>query len=303
MTRTWNGREWQDYCILLLQKRYATTNPHNLQLVPDRHQGDLGIEAFSHDGAAFQCYAAEEPLTVEGCYEKQRDKLTADLGKLQTKQDAMGKMLGQVVLERYVYLVHRHDSRHLITHATVKAAEVIAWKLPFISSNFRVVVETDADYAIERESLHALPDQLLEPPQISEEDRATWAADHSDLRGTASTKIFKVQKSQGAVDGVVDALTQQYLKGENALEKLRAINPEVHRGIIATRAHREEILALEFPPGLNDSQAKLASIARDFESSLLRDYPVLSESMAKILAWSAVADWLMRCPLDFEAVS
>ena len=63
MSAVWHGRDWEEYCISLLQKRYSAKNTHALQLVPARHQGDLGLEAFSHDGFGYQCYAAEEPLS------------------------------------------------------------------------------------------------------------------------------------------------------------------------------------------------------------------------------------------------
>ncbi|WP_190264635.1 hypothetical protein [Glutamicibacter nicotianae] len=303
MTRSWNGTEWQEYCILLLQKRYATKNSHNLQLVPDRHNGDLGIEAFSLDGVAYQCYAAEEPLAVDACFAKQRDKLTVDLGKLNTYKKEMHKMLGSVVLRRYVFLVHRHDSRQLIRHASKKSAEVVEWKLPFIDPDFRIVVETDNDYAIERESLHAIPPPLIDPPELTDGDQKTWVAGNQDLRQTAYTKLEKIQTSRGAIDGVLEALTKQYLLGENTLERLRAVSPEAYRGIISSRAQKEDLLALEYPPGLDDSRGKLAEIAKEFSESLSREYPILGDSTAKTLAWAAVADWLMRCPLDFEKVS
>lgn len=303
VARSWQGRDWEEYCMLLLQKRFSVTNPHNLQLVPDRHKGDLGIEAFSLDGAAYQCYAAEEPLTVDGCYKKQSKKLTTDLGKLSTYKKEMGEMLGAVSLQRYVFLVHRHDSRLLIKHATHKAAEVVDWGLPFIDPSFRIVIETDNDYAVEREAIHALPAPLLEAEDVSDGDRESWAAGNEDLRQTAYSKLKKIQTSSGTIDVVVETLTKQYLKGENALERLRAISPEAHSGIIASRAQREELLALEYPPGFKDTQGKMGEISKEFAKSLLQDFPILNDSMATMLAWSAVADWLMRCPLDFEDAS
>src|SRR5699024_8203895 len=197
------------------------SNPHNLQLVPDRHQGDLGIEVFSLDGAAYQCYAAEEPLTVDGCYQKQRDKLTTDLGKLKTYKKEMGEMLGTVSIQRYVFLVHRHDSRLLIKHASSKASEVVRWDLPFIDPGFRIVIETEADYAVEREAVQAMPAPLKELGEVTETDQKNWTAGNNDLRQTAFSKLKKIHTSDGTIDGVLDALPKQYLKGENALERLR----------------------------------------------------------------------------------
>ncbi|UCR89932.1 hypothetical protein [Mycetocola spongiae] len=299
MTGEWNGREWQDYCVLLLQKRYAMLNAHSLQLVPDRHQGDLGIEAFAHDGIAYQCYAAEEPLSVNERYEKQRGKLTADLGKLLSNQALLATMLGSISIHRYVFIVHRHDSRKLIAHAATKAAEVRGWGLSFISDEFSIVVETADDYAVERTAIHAIPAPLIQTPVIAGGVKDEWSAQNQDLRSTARRKLSKVTSSSSKRERVLESLTSQYLQGENTLDRLRAVVPEVHRGILSTKAHREDLLVLEYLTGQDTSQAKLAEIAKDFSVLLREDYPVLTEQIATTLAWSAVADWLMRCPLDF----
>jgi hypothetical protein len=144
--------------MLLLQKRYTAHNPHALQLVPDRTHGDLGLEAFSHDGSAYQCYAAEEPTGA--CYEKQRDKLTRDLGKLQSNSAQLKVMLGTVKFRTYVFMVHRSDDRLLIDHASTKTAEVLGWALDFIDPSFSIVVETLDSHIAEQKLIHALPAQL-----------------------------------------------------------------------------------------------------------------------------------------------
>lgn len=300
MSAAWQGRDWQNYCVLLLQKRYAAHNSHSLQLVPDRHQGDLGLEAFSHDGFVYQCYAAEEPLTVAGCYEKQRDKLTTDLKKLRDREKEVASLLGSIVVHRYVFMVHRHDSRMLISHAHSKAADVRSWDLSFVDKDFSIVVETDDDYASEREAVHALPKEIIESTKPTEADQAAWGTDNVDLHGTVLKKLDRVTKSNSTRDQVMAALISQYLQGENALERLKHVVPETHRGLLAAKAHREELLVLEHPPETNGSHGALAVIARELADSLQSDFPTLTKKLAETLAWSAVADWLMRCPLDFE---
>lgn len=300
MTAVWHGRDWQEYCVLLLQKRYAAQNSHSLQLVPDRHQGDLGIEAFSHDGFAYQCYAADEPCSVNELYEKQRNKLTEDLGKLRTKQADLTTLFGTIRIKRYVFMVHRHDSRKLIAHANAKAQEVLGWGLPFIASPFSIVIETDDDYAIERTAVHAIPQPLVGELDLTTQERATWATQNQGLRGTALAKLSRLDPSTATQERVLEALTGQYLQGENALDRLRTLVPEVHRGVLSAKAAQEELLVLEYPPEQNTTQAKLQEIAKDFTAKLRNDFPVLNAQLATTLAWSAVADWLMRCPLDFE---
>lgn len=300
MNAVWHGRDWEEYCISLLQKRYAAKNAHTLQLVPARHQGDLGLEAFSHDGYGYQCYAAEEPLSTADLYEKQRTKLTTDLTKLRDRSDEVSALLGPVILHRYVFLVHRHDSRHLISHGHTKAADVVSWNLPFIDDSFSIVIETADDYANERREIHAIPSPIIQQVDLSTDERDLWEASNQTLQQTALNKLARISSSKETQNLVLDALINQYLRGENALNKLRTIAPEVHRGILSARGHREALLVLDYPPDQNQSQAKLSDIARDLAASLIQDFPVIDAQTAETIAWSAVADWLMRCPLDFR---
>jgi hypothetical protein len=94
--------------------------------VPDRDKGDYGIEAFARDGCAFQCYAAEEPLTVQQLYAKQRAKMARDLKKLVDNRSGLMAILGSVRIRRWLFLVPRHDSKELVAHAARKEAELRA---------------------------------------------------------------------------------------------------------------------------------------------------------------------------------
>ena len=287
----------------LLQKRYATQNAHALQLVPDQHQGDLGLEAFSHNGYAYQCYAAEEPLSTAQLYDKQRDKLTTDLGKLRDRSREVSSLLGPVIIHRYVFMVHRNASRHLIAHGHSKADDVRSWNLPFVHDSFSIVIETAADYAVEREAIHALPSPVIEAEDLTEDFTRTWQGSNPTLQGRALGKLSRVTGNSETQNAVLDALTQQYLIGENALERLKEITPETHRAILRARAHRERLLVLEHPASQNRSHETLSVIAGKLTETLSRDFPTLSTQMAEVFAWATVADWLMRCPLDFGAIN
>ena len=59
-----DGNEWQQLICRLLIHRYGL----QFEMVPDGHGGDLGIEGFSRDGCAYQCYAPDEPISVAERY-------------------------------------------------------------------------------------------------------------------------------------------------------------------------------------------------------------------------------------------
>ena len=100
--RLWSGDEWQSWCVDLIRRTYGA---NQVQPVPARHGGDLGIEAFTHNGHVFQCYVAQEPLTTKDRYESQRDKLTMDLAKLESKMAEFQRLLGHVRIGCHFFLV------------------------------------------------------------------------------------------------------------------------------------------------------------------------------------------------------
>ena len=287
----------------LLQKRYSIQSPHSFQLVPDRHMGDLGMEAYSHDGYVYQCYVAEDPLSVQQRYEKQRDKLTRDLKKLHDKRVAIKNMLGSVVIRKYIFLIHKFDSRLLLEHAATKATEVVEWGLEFVDPNFAIIVETLENYAAEAGSLNALPPALVEVEDIQSESVSDWAGSNNSLSSTADVKLRKIILTDGLREATMGALLKQYLEGGNALEKLKATSPDAYQNVLKTKAQKEGLLVLEHPPAQSGSNTDLVKIADELQSELQASNVLLGPALAKDLAWATVADWLMRCPLDFGSAS
>lgn len=296
VSRSWTGTEWQDYCIELLWHEYGA---QNFQEMPDRHNGDRGIEGFSRDGCAFQCYAAEEPKGTKELYEEQRDKLTEDLNKLRKNAKDLTKMLGDVVIRRYMFMVHRHESVKLIEHASTKAAEVRGWGLSFVHSHMQIQVVTDDAYPRARDRLASLPVQVvpLEPP--TSEEVAVWTGSNSALVQTMEAKLDKLSLRPDVRRNYVDQLLGMYLEGENALQRLRDKSPSEWSAVTTTRARKERVLKLEHPPSPVPSPADVSDISEALKRELTTASPALGEPLAASLAWSAVGEWLLRCPLDF----
>jgi hypothetical protein len=296
----WDGRQWQDYCLRLLRVRHAN---HQLQEVPDRHKGDLGIEAFTHEGTLYQCYAAQEPLSVQDRYEKQRDKLTEDIGKLKSNELELARLLGQVRVTRYVFMVPRYDSRHLIAHAQTKATEVRSWGLPFIDEVFTITVETDDSYSAERDQVFSIPDPLLNVQPASPEETTAWGDDHPDLLDDARDKLVGIGLKGSSLTTYLDTLVGAFLSGENALDSLRSKFPDSWEAVRRTVSGRERTLALDYPSGSAEAPGDVRGIAASLADLIRQAAPPLPAEVAHDLAWATVADWILRCPLDFEEAS
>ena len=122
-----DGNAWERYALEHLRKKYSEISETELVFVPAAHDGDLGIEAFTRtQQTIYQCYAAEHYESASELYEKQRDKITRDIGKLwkPDKIDKITELLGEnIVIKQWILVVPQHRSRHLISHANAKAKE------------------------------------------------------------------------------------------------------------------------------------------------------------------------------------
>lgn len=294
--REWGGTEWQDFCIELLRIRYSN---HDLVEVPDRHNGDLGLEAFTHDGVAFQCYAAQEPLSTNALYEHQRDKLTTDLGKLKRNQLKLGLMLNQVKVHRYVFLVHRHDSKDLVIHAQTKASEVRSWGLPFIRADFAITVETDGNYAHERDRMSSIPPQLVQTIPVDHQVLSVWGSENPGLLQDGRRKLGNIGMKGDPLETYLGQLSGMFLRGENGLADLRAKYPSAWSAVSRLKTDKESMLSLAYPPDSISSGVHVANVAKELTDEIVRDGGV-PHRLATEFAWCMVADWILRCPLDFQ---
>lgn len=281
--------------MLLLRRRYGADQ---VQTVPAKHKGDLGIEAFTYEGGAFQCYACEEPRPVAERYEKQRDKLTEDLSKLESKKVELLKLLGPVRIRRYMFMVPFFDSHMLVQHATTKAAEFRGKNLEHLDSDFTVVVVNEAAYADEAEALRLRPEILVAVPAQADEDVQTWKRSNEAAVTTADRKLQALISAERQRALTIESLITQYIKGENALGSLRQKYPDSWELAEHYKNHKESLLVLQYPTGSLNSTS-LASMAKEIELELKDAVPAADSVLRTTLAWSSIADWIMRCPLDF----
>lgn len=298
--REWLGEDWEDYCLLLFRRFYGADQ---VQEVPARHGGDLGIEAFTFSGRAFQCYAAQEPLSTAERYEKQRDKLTTDLTKLETRQVELVKLLGQVKIKTYIFMVPLHDSYKIVQHATAKSIEFRQKNLAHLDTEFEIVVLTDDAYATQRSEIQESPVTLVDIEDSMPEEVNSWTQGNQQLVTNMRSKLAKLPFPQASFqENYLDQLVTQFLDGSNALAKLRDKYPDQWQFTERCMRRKEQRLLLDYPPTTATQIGVVKQIADDLICALENAAPALDRELAETISWSSIADWLMRCPLDFPAV-
>src|SRR5207253_2656038 len=109
--------------------------------VPDKDRGDAGIEAYTVSGNAYQCYSPEEPLTVSQRYEKQRTKMTTDIGKFIGNGAKLSAILGVVKVRRWILLVPVVDSREIVVHSVEQTERVRASGISYADRDIFVMAQ------------------------------------------------------------------------------------------------------------------------------------------------------------------
>lgn len=299
-----SGDEWEAWANRLLSHHYG---PTDYQRIPAKDRGDAGIEGFCvSKREAFQCYGCEEPISVEERYKKQRDKMTADVQKFIDNRSTLQQLFRTLKMTRWVFFVPHFDSKEIVAHAGKKTQEIIHAALPYVDDDFRVVVCQETDFAVARDQLINATSQGLrfKTSPITAEAVSAWTQSNDVMLGVLKGKIEKLPTlhTQAQRDTFVIKVLQWYLSGQALLERLRDY-PQVYEKVIETKSHRETFLAMGSLHG-SASNVVVMETLTDFKETLKREAKELHDFCAEQLAYEAVADWLIRCPLEFpEAAS
>jgi hypothetical protein len=297
--RDWDGGEWQEHIARLLRARYS--EPGSYQEMPSNDKGDLGLEGFSRDGVCYQCYAAELPYTIRTLYEKQRAKITNDIGKFIANSRRLSVVFGTLKIKRWLLVVPSFRSTQLLEHCTKNKDKVIKAQLPYVDAVFDVGVITEAEFEIE---LHRLSSVGLFQHDIIVTDPAStqiqsFSKSNIALLTSVSTKAAKLPKldTTQKVDDFTFRMVKYYLKGESAVSSLRARDPDQYETLLRCKQSMEDLLVVQSMVRTGDANT-LRNTFSEFKTEVQKHVSV-SLHTADLIAWGAVADWLLRCPLDF----
>ncbi|MFZ0662382.1 MAG: hypothetical protein WAM66_06785 [Acidobacteriaceae bacterium] len=302
--RPWSTAEWENHIQLLLKKRYAHPTGSYQQISATVH-GDCGLEGFAVDRTAYQCYAAQECMNSQQLYTKQRNKITTDIGKFIKNENALLEILGGIRIGFWNFVVPYWTDKELLKHAATKTNEVRALKLKHADEDFRISILTAEDFAIEAQLLARIDLYKFDPqtPSVSSENLSMW------MTGTANLDLVKNLARKAALIGAGKSeisrnrfqarMAANYIGGNIVLGQLEQELPETYGKVIDFKTQREADLEAE-----SFSTNKVPS--EFFESTLqqyrseLANIPGISPRTAATLAKEAVADWLFRCPMDFD---
>jgi len=288
-----SGQDWQQYVFQLLALRYGFL----LVKVPDEHEGDFGIEAFSRDGCAYQCYAPQQLLKTADLYKDQRDKVTTDLKKFVDNRDELIKLFGPTKIHNWILVVPEHRSAKLTQHCEEKAQKIRGLGLPYCAPNFEVTVVTEDYFPVEIQTLLAGAGVKVEVDALPATHASVvdWAALNDTLVQKMDEKLGPLPTfaTQSERRETRDRLLEMYIAGENALQELKRKYPVVYDQIEVLKRLRTR--SLEIDSTLQ--KLTIAGTRSEFAKELTTRVAGLGPSTAETISYAAIAEWLMICPL------
>ncbi len=296
--RNWDGFAWQRYGLVLAQARHGA---QNVQRVPDKVQGDGGLEFFTLDGCLYQCYAPEEPDNTAKSSSAMKQKATRDLRKLLENKEFLCKLLKGLNFDRWILLCPFLDDKSVISHVRQKGAEVCGLGLPFLSPNFEALVQSQDDFALEIARLREMP--------IGPELRVAAPTEQAiEAREAMPLVVTLDDKLKRAFPTVSDAkritirrnYVRHHINRENTLTSLRNEHPTLWERAWQTINAEESRLEMLGAAGASAPSARLEESLNRIENGLKRDLPHVAQATISEISTGTLSDWLMRCPLDFD---
>lgn len=296
--KIWEGKEWESHIQLLLKRHHGT----EYQDIADEDGGDYGLEGFSLNGCVYQCYAAKEPATTADLYTRQVNKITRDINKFIKNRTDLEKVFGDLKISRWILVVPRYKSATLLKHAERKTQDVIKAKLPYTTSDFKVLIITDDYFRVEQQEL-TKSGISFNPLDVSTEEIEKWKKEKGNLV-LISNLVNKVDKintlSDIQKDSFVDKTIKYFIIGQDLLGKLNDLYPNAYEQIISYKSIQEDLIEFELVSDASGEEfKKFKETFFHYKKDMEKELDSLNPNSLTILSYEAVSDWLMRCPLDF----
>jgi hypothetical protein len=300
----WDPNDWEKHIQSLLKVRYS--QPVGCyQHIPADIGGDCGLEGFSHDGAAYQCYACQNWTDFGVLLQHQKNKMSADIGKLLKKEADLLKILGDIRIGIWNFVLPFWNDKELLKHARKKQDEVRQKQPKHVKGNFRISVITADEFAKE---VQALAKQDLYQFDVKDfpdavQTAAAWMDQNKGLELvtnlTRKATVLAKGKSVKMREGFLNQMVKDYTAGSIVLSRLEQEVPEVYEEVMRRKTDREGELETA-------SVTNTLVTGKFFDDTLaqykaeLRGVSGIGPRAVDILAREAVSDWLLRCLLEFE---
>ncbi len=300
-----DGDSWEDFCQQCLKLKHEADGYQEMPA----WQGDLGIEGYTRTGVLFQCYCPDEDYNPDLLYEKQRDKITADLKKLKTYETQLASFLGEIKVVKWIFITPDYKNKDLVSHCKEKAIEYQASGIGFLDTSFDVLVHDIEFFSGQIPTVLNFRQQKINIDPLEEptsEEIADWRTKNIPIVDTALTKhAQQVPTGVTRRDSRINQLTQRtisdFLNGYIVLRTWKGTFQDQYEKFTRVVTLFEERVKAKCAThdGTNNS-AFYEEIEDELRSKLKESFDFLDDVMIERLTNQVMADWILRCPISFE---
>ena len=295
--RAWDGNEWEQFSLRLVRERHRA---ENVQAIPAKVKGDLGIECITTDGCVYQSYAPEETGDTGKAASAMRAKANRDLNKLVKNKDKILELLAGIEIRRWIMLCPFLDDKDVVKTVAKKAGEIKTAGLPFLTDDFRGLVHCQEDFSreIEKIRLEACGTTLTLKTPDADEIADTGNAIDETLDQKIGRGFPHLDPEQAKTRKL--RFLSTHIRAENALEQLKRDAPELWEKATMAIALEEDRLETSGP--VSGATGDLLTSEQDrLYQALSAALPTLEANSIRAIAIGQLGTWLIECPLDFAA--
>lgn len=292
-----SGDDWQAFVVRLLYAKHAA----NLIEIPDQHKGDHGIEAFTSDGCAYQCYAPEGDVGPAILADRHKKKITIDLAKFRNNEAALTKIFGNTLIARWLLVVPDHCSSDVVAHCEMKAKELRALipPLPYLAPDFKAITVNGYDYlALQIAQFEANGGLLIEAElqQVGPEQLEQFEVDNQAWLANLDRKLLVLQRLKDEAERAAfrKKMLSYFLDGSNSITYYDERFPLIAERVRSLKDAESRSVELESMM----QYLTISGTREQFRNQLSEAIPSLGKVTCDVLAYAAVVEWLMLCPLE-----
>ena len=270
--------------------------------------GDFGLEGFTlTSGWGFQCYCPDKHYERKELYEKQRDKITEDLGKLKKFQTELQQRLGATKIGHWVFVTPEFDKNDLIAHARKKETEVRKWNLPFLADDFCVLLYDGDNFLIQINEIRSAAGEAL-----VFDDASPVLAQLKGEREEYEKNVYRKsqarlsEKSTSAnFDNRLQQLQQRtlenFLEADGHFRRIADSAPMIYVRLVRLINEFENHVVESSATWSGSPEALTNQIRDGLQRRIVTDLaPEFNETSASKIARYMVARWLAICELDYD---
>lgn len=299
----YDGNHWEEVCQQCMKIKYQKDGYQELPAC----QGDLGIEGFTRNGTVIQCYCPDEDYAPKEMYEKQRDKVTTDLQKLINNKyiPKLKDYLNGIIIKEWLFLTPIIKQKELIKHCHDKEIEFQKLKFDHISPNIKILAYDEDFFKRELEQLIGYSNKLSLCADIPETEIQKWQSTNNKLVERAIRKNRnRININQPGVNTKINKLTDttihDFVEYERILQNMKSLTPERYEKfqqlVSVTERHIEDMCM----SNENSNVTLFQNVTKLLKEKIVENFKEFDEDTCDRLTNGVVADWIFRCPIEFE---